>query len=377
MTTLSRRGALVLPLGLAALTAACVQPPPDAVMPADPTGRADPEMRALLESMARLGARPFEALSVTEARRQPSFADAVRARALEMGNVNPQRVIGSQEDMTLSTLPNPLIARLYRPIPANNAPLPLIVYFHGGGWVVSNIDTYDSSARALCVETGALVLSINYRQGPEFRFPAAHDDANVALVWAIRNAATINADPSRIVLAGESAGGNLAIDAAIYARDSGLPAPRALALIYPVAGTDLTTPSYNDFAVAKPLSKASIQWFVQNYTRSPQDLQDPRLDVYRRANLANLPPTVIVSAEIDPLQSDGELLAAKLTAAGVPVSRRLYPGVTHEFFGADAVLTKAREAQSFVGGELRRILAGPAAMEPAARGRRPMRPPAT
>ena len=375
MTTVSRRGALLLPLGLAAFTAACVQPPADAVMPADPTGRADPEMRALLESMGRLGIRPFEVLSVTEARRQPSFADAVRARALEIGNVNPQRVIGSQEDMTLSTVPNPLVARLYRPIPANNAPLPLIVYFRGGGWVVSNIDTYDSSARALCVETGALVLSINYRQGPEFRFPAAHDDANVAYAWAVRNAATLNADPNRIVLAGESAGGNLAIDAAIYARDTGLPAPRALALIYPVAGTDLTTPSYNDFTVAKPLSKASIQWFVQNYTRGPQDLQDPRLDVYRRAELAGLPPTVIVNAEIDPLQSDGELLAARLTAAGVPVNRRLYTGVTHEFFGADAVLTKAKDAQSFVGAELRRILASPAAMAPAQPGRPRVRRP--
>ncbi|WP_458096627.1 alpha/beta hydrolase [Roseomonas sp. WA12] len=375
MTTLSRRGALILPLGLAAFTAACVQPPSNAVMPADPTGRADPEMRALLETMGRLGIQPFEALSVAQARRQPSFADAVRARALEMANTNPQRVIGSQEDMTLSTLPNPLVARLYRPIPANNAPLPLIVYFHGGGWVVANIDTYDASARALCVETGALVLSINYRQGPEFRFPSAHDDANVAYAWAVRNAATLNADPNRIVLAGESAGGNLAINAAIYARDSGLPAPRAMALIYPVAGTDLTTPSYNDFAVAKPLSKASMQWFVQNYTRGPQDLQDPRLDVYRRAELAGLPPTIIVNAEIDPLQSDGELLAARLTAAGVPVNRRLYPGVTHEFFGADAVLSKAKDAQSFVGGELRRIMAGPAAMAPAPRGRRPMRRP--
>ncbi|MBP0492288.1 alpha/beta hydrolase [Roseomonas sp. SG15] len=378
MNNLSRRGALMLPLGLAAFTSACVQPPSGTMMPADPSGRADPEMRALLETLARLNPQPIETLSAADARRQPSLADAVKARALELSNTNPMRVIGSQQDMTLNTVPNPLIARLYRPVVNYSGPVPLIVYFHGGGWVIANIDTYDESARALCVESGAMVLSINYRQGPEVRFPGAHDDANVAYAWAVRNAASINADPNKIAIAGESAGGNLAINAAIYARDAGLPAPKVVASIYPVGGVDLNTPSYQQFANAKPLNKPMIEWFVRNYTRSPQDLQDPRMDLIGKADLSRLPPVILVNAEIDPLADDGVRLERKFRAAGTPVIQRTYPGVTHEFFGADPVLTKAKEAQSFVGAEIRRAFDAPALPPagPVPRGRQPMRRPA-
>ncbi|WP_338662986.1 alpha/beta hydrolase [Pararoseomonas sp. SCSIO 73927] len=377
MNNLSRRGALMLPLGLTALTAACAQPPAGTTMPADPSGRADPEMRALLETFGRLDPRPIETLSAADARRQPSMADAVRARALELANTNPQRVIGSQQDMTLNTVPNPLIARLYRPIVNYAGPVPLIVYFHGGGWVIADIDTYDAGARALCVESAAMVLSINYRQGPEVRFPGAHDDANVAYAWAVRNAASINADPNKIAIAGESAGGNLALNAAIYARDAGLPAPKAVAAIYPVGGVDLNTASYQQFANAKPLNKPMIEWFVRNYTRGPQDLQDPRLDLIGKADLSRLPPVVIVNAEIDPLADDGVRLERKLRDAGTPVIQRTYPGVTHEFFGADAVLTKAKEAQTFVGAQMRQAFDAPARPAAApARGRRPAPRPA-
>ena len=377
MNPVSRRSALMLPLGLAALTSACAQQDPRMAMPADPTGRADPEQRALLETLARLNPRPIEALSAAEARRQPSYSDAVKARALELANTNPGRVIGSQEDITINTLPTPLRARLYRPIPAHNRPLPLIVYFHGGGWVISDIDTYDASARAICRLSEAMVLSVHYRQGPEFRFPTAHDDANVAYAWAVRNAASLGADATRVALAGESAGGNLALNAAIYARDNRVPAPIAIAAIYPVAGVDLDTPSDREFANAKPLNKPMIEWFVRNYTRGPQDLQDPRLDLIGKADLAGLPPVVLVNAEIDPLASDGTRLADKLRANGVVVQHNVYPGVTHEFFGADAVLSKARQAQEFVGAEMRRFFEAPVPVPASApRGRVPMRRPA-
>jgi acetyl esterase/lipase len=365
---------MLLPLGLAAFTSACVQPSQEAVLAVDPSGRADPEQRALLATYSRLGARPVEMLSPAQARAQPTFADAVQARALEMQNTNPQRVIGSFEDMTLNTLPTPLQARLYRPIPGRPGPLPLIVYFHGGGWVVGGLDAYDASARALCVESGALVLSVHYRQGPDFRFPTAHDDANVAWMWAVTNAASVGADPSRIAIAGESAGGNLAINAAIYARETGIALPRAMALIYPVAGTDVNTPSYNEFANARPLGRESILWYVRNYTRGPADLQDQRLNVVGRQDLAGLPSAIIVNAEIDPLQSDGVGLADRLRAAGVPVQHVVYPGVTHEFFGADAVLGKARQAQAFVGEQMRAAFAAPAVVAPPTRRR--MRRPA-
>jgi len=375
MSSLSRRGALALPLGLAALTAACAQRDPMMGMPADPSGRADPEQRALLETLARLGGQPIESLTPAQARLQPSYADAVRARAAELSNTNPGRVIAGFEDITISTLPTPLQARLYRPIVATSGPIPLIVYFHGGGWVIAGIETYDSSARALCRLSEALVLSVHYRQGPEFRFPTAHDDANVAYAWAVQNAAALGADPARIAVAGESAGGNLALNVATFARDTRLPAPRAVAAIYPVGGVDLNTPSYQQFANAKPLNKPMIEWFVRNYTRGPQDLQDPRLDLIGKANLSNLPPVILVNAEIDPLASDGTRLADKLRGAGVVVNHQVYPGVTHEFFGADAVLTRAREAQEYVGGQLKAAFAAPAGAPPAPPGRRPARRP--
>ena len=159
MTFLSRRATMMLPFGLAGLGAACAPAARQMAMNADPSGRADPEMLALLESYARLNPVPIETLSAADARRQPSMADAVRARALEQQNTNPQRPINSYNDTTLTTLPNGLQARIYQPISASAGPLPVILYFHGGGWVIAGIDTYDSSARALWAEAVAIVTT--------------------------------------------------------------------------------------------------------------------------------------------------------------------------------------------------------------------------
>ncbi|MFC0388577.1 alpha/beta hydrolase [Muricoccus vinaceus] len=371
MTTLSRRGAMMLPFGLAGLTAACAPAARQMAMNADPTGRADPEMLSLLESYARLNPLPIETLGAAQARQQPSLADAVRARALEQQNINPQRPINSQQDLALTTVPNALQARIYRPITRSSGPLPVILYFHGGGWVIADIETYDASARALCAEAEAIVVSVHYRQGPEVRFPGAHDDANLAYAWLVTNAAAIGGDPNRLAIVGESAGGNLALNAAIFARDRRLVAPRTVVAIYPVGGVDLETPSYTRFANAKPLNKPMIQWFVANYTTGPAQLQDPRLDIVGRADLAGLPPVLLVNAEIDPLASDGDRLADKLRAANVPVTHTVYPGVTHEFFGADAVLTKAKQAQRQVGEALRTAFSAPADVPtPPRQGRR-------
>ena len=235
--------------------------------------------------------------------------------------------------------------------------MPLIVYWHGG-WVIADLDTYDASARALAAESGAMVLSAHYRQAPEHRFPAAHEDGVTAWRWAAANARRLGADPARMAVAGESAGGNLAIDTAIAARDARLPMPVHMALIYPVAGTDTNTPSYRENTAAVPLSRAGILWFVERVTNSLADLQDPRLDVVGRADLRGRPPATIVTAELDPLRSDGELLAQRLAAAGVPVDQRTWPGVTHEFFGMAPAVASATEAQAWVGERLRRALAG-------------------
>jgi acetyl esterase/lipase len=232
----------------------------------------------------------------------------------------------------------------------------VVVYFHGGGWVIADKAVYDGGARGLSLTSRAIVVSVDYRRSPEAKFPAAWDDAFAAYRWVCANAATINGDPTRLALAGESAGGNLAIATAIAARDHKATRPRAVLAVYPVGQTgDMETESYVDSAEAKPLNKAMIAWFVDKLLGSPGDKDDPRLDLIH-ADLAQLPPVTIINADIDPLRSDGELLEAALSKAGVAVMRKVYDGVTHEFFGMAAVVAKAKNAQVFAGEQLRKQL---------------------
>lgn len=231
--------------------------------------------------------------------------------------------------------------------------LPIIVYFHGGGWVIANLNVYDGSARALANQAKALVVSVHYRQGPEDKFPAAHDDAIAAYSYIVENAQQWGGDAERLAVAGESAGGNLALNVAIAARDQQLTTPDAVLAVYPVAGSDLNTPSYIANQNAIPLGKADIEWFVGNYLNSMDQAKDPRIDIVGAADLEGLPPVTIVSAEIDPLHSEGMLLADKLEEAGVEVNYQNWNGVTHEFFGMAAVVPDAKAAQEFAGEHLR------------------------
>lgn len=369
---LSRRAALLGAAALLPLSACGPVANPFAAAPpaADPTGRADPQMRAVLESLQQLNPRPIPSLTPVEARRNPSLTDAVRRTVQARGLPAAPRAVAQVRDLTVEGAAGPLQARLYDPRPAGStAPAPLVVYFHGGGWVISDLDTYDASARGIAAEAGAVVLAVHYRQGPEVKFPGAHDDAVAAYQWAVRSAASLGADPAKVALVGESAGGNLAINVAIAARERNLPRPVHQVLVYPVAGTDTDTPSYRENAQAKPLDRATILWMVGHYTRGPQDLADPRLDL-TRAELRDLPPTTIILATIDPLRNDGERLAVRLREAGVPVELRTYEGVAHEFYGAASVITKAREAQVYTGERLRQAFAAvPAPAAERSRGR--------
>jgi len=366
MHLLSRRASLLLPLGLAGLASACATAP-ESLPPADPTGRADAEMRALLESLQALRPKPIETLSPAEARLQPTMADAVKHRLSALGRSDAPRPLPVVQDLQIPGPAGPLMARLYSPVErprsgqAARPLMPMIVYFHGGGWVIGSLDAYDASARALAAEAQAVVLAVHYRQSPEAKFPAAVNDAYAGYLWALQNAAQFGADLSRVAVVGESAGGNLAINVAMAAREARTPLPVAMGLIYPVAGTDITTPSYVENANAKPLNAAMMRWFFDKYVNSPSDLQDTRLNVYGRAELRGLPKAIIITAEIDPLRSDGMLLAERLRQAGVTVVAQDFPGVTHEFFGVSPfVLRKAGDAQRFMAGELQSAFALPA-----------------
>jgi acetyl esterase/lipase len=202
----------------------------------------------------------------------------------------------------------------------------MIAYYHGGGWVIATIDTYDASAAALAEKAKAIVVSVEYRHAPENKFPAAHDDSFAAYKWVLQNARDWGGDPRKVAVAGESAGGNLAINMAMMARDQNVQQPVHMLLVYPVAGTDMNTPSYKENAEAMPLSKQAMEWFVKNTVNSEQDLQDPRLDVVGKANLKDLPDATVITAEIDPLMSEGRMLAQKLRQAGSEVKYQNFDG---------------------------------------------------
>jgi acetyl esterase len=322
--------------------------------------RSDADMRRVIEKLMQLGAKPLGTQSVEETRRGPSPADAVKAILKDQGK-DPAALMAAmgvkKQDMTYPTAGTQQAIRIYTPANASGQPLPVIVYIHGGGWVIADLDTYEASAMALAKKVGAVVASVEYRHAPENRFPAAHDDTFAAYKWVLENAARLGGDPRRVAIAGESAGGNMAIDVAIRARDEKVQAPLHMLLVYPVAGTDLGTPSYVQNQNAVPLSKAAIEWFVKNTITSPADLQDPRLNIVGKANLRGLPPATIINAGIDPLASDGLLLSEKLRAAGNKATHHLYNGVTHEFFGANAVVADAAKAQDVAAAELRTALA--------------------
>ena len=313
--------------------------------------QADPEMQAVLDQLAALGGKPIETLSPTEARNQPTPADAVKALLKKRGQDATPEPVGKVEDKMIAGAAGQIPARIYTP--SGTGPFPVIYYIHGGGWVIATIDTYDSSARALTNAASAIVVSIEYRKGPEHKFPAAHDDAFAAYKWTLANAAAFNGDPKRIAVVGESAGGNMAANVAIMARDRKVQMPVYQVLVYPVADNDLNSESMKENAHAKPLNVAMLPWFLGHYLNNQTESSDPRIALVK-ADLKGLPSTTLITAEIDPLRSQGQLLADKLKAAGVSVDYRNYDGVAHEFFGMGAVVSKAKQAVAQAAEGLRR-----------------------
>jgi len=313
---------------------------------------ANAQMQQVLDQLAALGGKPIETLSAAEARKQPTPTDAVKALLTKSGKSTAPDPAVASVDRTIPGPDGPLPVRIYTP-KSGNGPFPVVVYYHGGGWVIANKDVYDGGARALSKLADAVVVSVDYRQGPEHKFPAAHDDAFATYVWAVKNAALITGDPKRIAVAGESAGGGLAVATAIMARDKKVQTPLAIVSVYPIAGTDTTTSSYVENAKAKPLNRTMMSWFFDNYLSSPPDRDNPRVNLVN-ADLKGLPPTTIINAQIDPLRADGEILAQKMTGAGVTVMQKTYPGVTHEFFGMGAVVDDAKVAEQLAADALKR-----------------------
>jgi acetyl esterase len=310
-----------------------------------------PEMQAVIEKLGSYGDKPIETLTAVEARKNHTPTDAVMDLMKENNIKAPEPkvdTIGKEIPVTGGNIH----IRIYTPKNAG-AGLPVIVYYHGGGFVIANIDVYNASAQGLAEKTGAIVVSVAYRLAPEHKFPIAHNDSFAAYEWVVKNAGSIKGDPKKIAVVGESAGGNLAANVSIMARDKKMMLPVCQVLVYPIAGADMNTESYQKNANAKPLNKAMMAWFTKNYVNTMSEAKDPRLNLVA-ANLKGLEPTTIITAELDPLQSDGMMLADKLKAAGVTVDSKNYDGVTHEFFGMAALVPQAQQAQAYAVGQLKK-----------------------
>ncbi|RZJ84216.1 MAG: alpha/beta hydrolase, partial [Chryseobacterium sp.] len=303
-----------------------------------------PEIQAVIEKLASYGDKPIETLTPQEARKNHTPTDAV----MDLVKENNIAVPAPKVDTTGVNIPvtgGKIHARVYTP-KTGSGNFPVIVYYHGGGFVIADLDVYNASAQGLAEMTGSVVVSVAYRLAPENKFPTAHNDAFAAYEWVVKNAASIKGNAKKIALVGESAGGNLAANVSIMARDKKLTMPLHQVLVYPIAQSDMNTGSYTKYTAAKPLNKPMMEWFTKHYLNNMNEAKDPRISLVN-ANLKGLPPTTIITAEIDPLHDDGTMLADKLTAAGVKVDSKNYDGVTHEFFGMAIIVPQAKDAQTY------------------------------
>jgi len=280
----------------------------------------DPQIQALLDKGT--GVPATHTLSVAEARAQYEARIALMAPAAGIASATERRVGGPGGSLRL---------RIYRP--RGEGPFPLLVFFHGSGFVLCSLDTHDGICRNLSAGAGCVVVSVDYRLAPEHKFPAGLDDCVFATRWAAQHAADLEADAGRMAIAGDSAGGNLAAAAALRLRDEGGPALRGQLLIYPV--TDYHTPgttSYRENADGYGLTRDTMVWFWNHYLADAADAANPLASPLRAESLAGLPPALVVTAEFDPLRDEGEAYAARLRAAGVPAVTSRWDGMNHGFF---------------------------------------------
>lgn len=310
----------------------------------------DAQMKAVLDELTSFGAPPIEKQTPFNARNNPTIANAVMGVLSKRGRPTVEAV-GAVSHRLIPGAAGDLLVRIYQP-KGNGSSFPVLVYFHGGGWVIANLDTYDASCRALTNAANCIVVSVAYRQAPEAKFPAAAEDAYAATQWVMTNAAQIKGNPNQVAVGGESAGGNLAAVTCLMARDRKGKLPVHQMLIYPVTNYAFDTQSYQENANAKPLNRAMMQWFWSHYLRNEADGQTPYASPLR-GNLSGLPTATVITADIDPLRSEGQAYAQKLREAGVNVKATNYTGVTHEFFGTGAVVDKGKKAVSEAAAGLR------------------------
>ena len=289
----------------------------------------DSDTQAVLNAMESMGVPDFSALTPEQAR---DFQLAAPPEVpTVVGEVSDRTIQGSQAAIPL---------RIYRPGAERTG---VILYFHGGGWVIGNLDSHDETCRRLCAGTGQTVVSVDYRLAPETRYPGAVVDCYDATAWVSENTDSLSVDAQRLVVAGDSAGGNLATAVALMARDRGGPSIAFQLLVYPVTDCDFDTGSYLANAEGYLLTRTSMQWFWDHYVPEASRRTEPYASPLR-GELAGLPPALVQTAEFDPLRDEGEAYATALRAAGCKVQATRYDGLIHGYFGMHTAIAAARSA---------------------------------
>lgn len=309
----------------------------------------DPEIQMTLALLERRGDPSVETVSPEEGRR-------VTRRQAEVfaGPLTPVRDV---RDLELPGPAGALPARHYVPDEPGAGPHPLLVFLHGGGFVIGDLETHDATCRLLARHAGVHLLAIEYRLAPEHPFPAAVEDTVAAVRWALEHAGTLGADPERVAVGGDSAGGNLAAVASLQLTREGGPKPAAQLLLYPTVEAGRTGGSLELFAEGFFLTRAQIEWFGAQYVPEGTDPEDPRLSPLKAPDLSGLPPAIVLTAGFDPLRDEGEEYAHAMRAAGVPVLLRRFPGLIHGFGNMTSVSRTSREALVEMAGATRAVLA--------------------
>jgi acetyl esterase len=305
----------------------------------------DPQAREFLDRLAAANLPRIETLPVDQARVQLELSTRFLGPLPRVAGVNDRAIPGPG---------GPLRVRIIQPATAAAARPPVLVYFHGGGWVLGSIETHEGMCRAIANEGGVVVVSVDYRRAPEHPFPAAVEDAHAAFAWVLDQADELGADRSRVAVGGDSAGGNLAAAACLLARDRGGPVPRLQILLYPITEYDLETPSYREFAEGFFLTRSEMAWYWEQYVPD-RELRGHPYASPCRGELAGLPPAIVVTAECDVLRDEGEAFAHRLQEAGVTTRLLRFPGMIHGFIRRHAFFDQGKAAIEVVARELRRI----------------------
>ncbi len=306
----------------------------------------DPQAQKVVDALAALHLKPFKDSTPAEAR------ESMRSRTAALG---PFEEVAAVTDHRVPVAGGEITVRVYKP--AGMGPHPVLVFYHGGGWVIGDLYTHDGICRSIVNADGCAVAAVDYRLAPEFKYPVPVEDSYAGLLWVVANATRLGLDPARIAVGGDSAGGNLAAVMTLLARDRRGPRLLLQILVYPVTNYDFNTASYRENATGFVLTTEDMRWFWRHYLAREEQGREPLASPLLAKSLADLPPALVITAGCDPLRDEGEAYAARLRDSGVAVTLTQYPGMFHGFLRMTRILDQSRVVLDEIAGALKKALA--------------------